>query len=268
MTWNDALTQLRELLQELYPEVARARVVVADAGIPEGTIEFHAAAQVNWHTVVQQAHTRRQVAALVNVATRDYPGRAAELHTALAAYHAMLGASLQPSPPASPAFQVPYRRNPQFVGREAALTLLGELLVGEGSKAAVVAIAGMGGLGKTQLAAEFAHRRRQAFAGGVFWLNMAEAGEGDPIETQVAACAGRGGLGLPNFDALGFEQRIEHVRAAWNDPSPRLLIFDNLEAPALLARWRPDNPDSGSRVLLTTRRATLSDPPAEYALAE
>jgi hypothetical protein len=161
--------------------------VVADAGIPEGTIEFHAAAQVNWHTVVQQAHTRRQVAALVNVATRDYPGRAAELHTALAAYHAMLGASLQPSPPASPAFQVPYRRNPQFVGREAALTLLGELLVGEGSKAAVVAIAGMGGLGKTQLAAEFAHRRRQAFAGGVFWLNMAEAGEGDPIETQVTA---------------------------------------------------------------------------------
>jgi hypothetical protein len=42
------------------------------------------------------------------------------------------------------------------------------------------------------------------------------------------------------------------VQRAWQEPLPRLLIFDNCEAEDLLAQWRP--PHGGCRVLLTSRR--------------
>ena len=42
------------------------------------------------------------------------------------------------------------------------------------------------------------------------------------------------------------------MRRAWQDPLPRLLIFDNCEEEALLAAWRPVT--GGCRVLITSRR--------------
>jgi len=65
---------------------------------------------------------------------------------------------------------VPYPPNPLFRGRDAELAALARVLLStEGGTAAVVpAIAGTGGIGKTQPAAEFAHRYRHAFPDGVF----------------------------------------------------------------------------------------------------
>src|SRR5437868_1620294 len=94
-----------------------------------------------------------------------------------------------PPPVPCPAFQVPYPPNPLFTGREAALARLNaELQVG-----APIAVAGTGGLGKTQLAVEYAHQARAAFPGGIFWLAMAQP---EGVAAQVVACAGPGGLGL------------------------------------------------------------------------
>lgn len=59
-------------------------------------------------------------------------------------------------------------RNPGFRGREGLLAAVREALVA-GDRAAVQAMQGMGGVGKTQLAAEYAHR----FAGSydlVWWI--------------------------------------------------------------------------------------------------
>jgi hypothetical protein len=125
---------------------------------------------------------------------------------------------------------VPYGRNAQFVGREAELTLLaGRLARGE-----TAAICGAGGLGKTQLAVELAYRVRDRYPGGVWWVGM-EQPEG--IAAQVAALAGPEGLALPGWDPAAFERNLAAVRAAWREPVPRLLIFDNLEEPDLLAAW-------------------------------
>ena len=142
-----------------------------------------------------------------------------------------------------PAFQVPYQPVP-LIGRDEVLAELADLLTGD----APVAIVGMAGVGKTMLAAAFAHQRQKDFPGGIFWLNMEQP---DLIAGQVAACAGPGGLDLPDFPALSFDERIARVRAAWNSPLRRLIVLDNLEDPNLLGRWQPTG--SGARVLITTR---------------
>ncbi len=167
---------------------------------------------------------------------------------------------------------MPHSQNPLFLGRATDLEHLGALLTAETptSVALLPALAGVGGIGKTQLAIEFAHRFRAQFPGGVFWLSMEQP---DTIAYQVAYCGGQAGLQLfdETFDSLhrvrGLQgpqphddqqvqrltlaQQVSQVRAAWEESERRLLIFDNLEEPTLLEQWRPHG--GGTRVLITTR---------------
>ncbi len=158
---------------------------------------------------------------------------------------------LAPLPPGS---RMPFSHNPLFVGRETDLKALAATLKG-GETAAIGQIAaatGLGGIGKTQLAAEFVHRYGQYFAGGVFWLSF---GNPEAIRAEVAACGGRGYLNLsPDFEALDLETQARLVLSAWQGPLPRLLVFDNCEDQDPLARWRPST--GGSRVLVTSRRGS------------
>src|SRR5215510_6517984 len=158
-----------------------------------------------------------------------------------------------PTPvPLPPGSRMPLARNPLFVGREADLLRLARTLRGGGTAAigpqAAVAT-GLGGIGKTQLACEFVYRYEQFFAGGVFWLSCAEP---EAMTAEVAAC----GQGLPmpaGFASLSLHEQVQLVQRAWQEPLPRLLVFDNCEAETLLAQWRP--PHGGCRVLLTSRRS-------------
>jgi hypothetical protein len=128
-------------------------------------------------------------------------------------------------------------------GRDGLLAEVREQLLA-GDKAVVQALHGMGGVGKTQLAAEYAHR----FAGSydlAWWIN---AEQGGLIGDQVAA------LGL----ALGCVQPgagTEAVRAAvlaeLRHRGRWLLVFDNAEDPADVAPWLPGG---GGHVLITSRQ--------------
>jgi transcriptional regulator with XRE-family HTH domain len=134
-------------------------------------------------------------------------------------------------------------RNPGFTGRDDLLAEVRQQLLA-GDKAVVQALHGMGGVGKTQLAAEYAHR----FAGTydlAWWIN---AEQGGLIGDQVAA------LGL----ALGCVQPgagNEAVRAAvlaeLRHRGRWLLVFDNAEDPAVVAPWLPGG---GGHVLITSRQ--------------
>ena len=153
-----------------------------------------------------------------------------------------------------PGSRMPFSRNPLFVGRRAELQALALALKADGMAAIVqpntAAATGMGGIGKTQLACEFVHRYGQFFTGGVFWLSFADP---QVIAAEVAACGGPDFMNVhPGFERLTLEEQAQLVRAAWHEPAPRLLIFDNCEDPALLAQWRPEG--GGCRVLLTSRR--------------
>ena len=153
-----------------------------------------------------------------------------------------------PTPLTVAPFKVPYRRNPLFCGRERELAELEQTLCG--AEAVTVVITGMAGVGKSQLASECAHRLRDHFPGGVFWLDMSTP---DQVAAQIAACGGVDGLNLPGWNGLSLEDQVRAVQRAWQEPIHRLLIFDNLEERTLLQQWRPTT--GGTQVLVTSRRS-------------
>ena len=131
-------------------------------------------------------------------------------------------------------------RNPGFTGRDDLLAEVRERLLA-GDKAVVQALHGMGGVGKTQLAAEYAHR----FAGTydlAWWIN---AEQGRLIGDQVAAL----GLALGCVQA-GTEAMRAAVLAELRQRGRWLLVFDNAEDPADVAPWLPGG---GGHVLITSR---------------
>ncbi|MEM7346335.1 MAG: FxSxx-COOH system tetratricopeptide repeat protein [Chloroflexota bacterium] len=150
---------------------------------------------------------------------------------------------------------MPLSKNPLFVGRESDLSALALALKSNGamtiSQVETAAATGLGGIGKTQLASEFVHRYGQFFDGGVFWLSFDNP---DAVPAEIAACGDIGAMELrSDFGKRPLAEQVKLVQAAWQNPVPRLLVFDNCEDPALLAQWRPSS--GGCRVLVTSRYA-------------
>lgn len=163
-------------------------------------------------------------------------------------------ASGKPAPPGLlPANAVvPYPRNPDFVGREGRLLQAARLLGqhAPGGRRPVVAITGMGGVGKTQMAVEFCYRYGRTFAGGVFWIRFNDLAT---VLQDVAAAGSERGLGLyRESEGLTLAERAARVQRAWQETTPRLLVFDGCEDEALLAEWLPVS--GGCCVLVTGRR--------------
>lgn len=70
-----------------------------------------------------------------------------------------------------PIFRVPYSANPRFTGRDGEMLYLREQFNRDlGGRPNSCVIHGLGGMGKTQLAIEYAYRFRDEFD-AVFWLN-------------------------------------------------------------------------------------------------
>jgi tetratricopeptide (TPR) repeat protein len=141
--------------------------------------------------------------------------------------------------------------NRQFVGRHEELQQLAATLCSPlETHGGAIAICGMGGLGKTQLAVQFAYSYGRFFEGGVCWIACSDP---QVVPTEIAACGLHSALDLaPHFAEFALEEQIRHVLAEWEKPIPRLLIFDNCESVELLARWRPQR--GGCRILITSRR--------------
>lgn len=138
--------------------------------------------------------------------------------------------------------------NPHFTGRDAELSRLASSMVG-GSAVTVHSLHGLGGVGKTQLAAEFAH----AHAGDydVVWWVAAEETASIPDQFSALAVA----LGLePAADPEALRAQVHEAlrgTAGW------LLIFDNADEASGIAGWLPRAPQPGGapgHVIITTRR--------------
>jgi tetratricopeptide (TPR) repeat protein len=137
--------------------------------------------------------------------------------------------------------------NPLFGGRSPDLQRVATTF----TRSHVVVLAGSEGIGKTQLAIDFAHRYGRFFAGGVFWIDFSIA---EDVALQVAACGDVGAMELrADFADLSLDDQLHMVLRAWQEETPRLLIFDDCEDQDLLREWLPSG--GGAHVLVTSRRS-------------
>jgi tetratricopeptide (TPR) repeat protein len=120
------------------------------------------------------------------------------------------------------------------------------------------AVQGMGGVGKTSLAIEYAHRFRGLYA-GVCWC---------PAETRTGLLSALAGLavtmGAATTDETDVEKaakaglrRLAEQRATW------LLVYDNVPAPNAIADLLPS---AGARLLITSRFSDWSELAEEVPL--
>ncbi|BAY10910.1 NB-ARC domain-containing protein [Calothrix sp. NIES-2098] len=84
-----------------------------------------------------------------------------------------IGSSQQTSPPNIPNNLI-YKGAVKFVGRDNELTDIHQKLQQSGN-VAISAVAGMGGVGKTELATQYALRHEADYPGGICWLNGRES---------------------------------------------------------------------------------------------
>ncbi|MCA9501168.1 MAG: tetratricopeptide repeat protein, partial [Nitrospira sp.] len=151
--------------------------------------------------------------------------------------------SAQPSTGNTPktVWNIPFERNPFFTGREEMLAEIREALVSNG----IAAFTGLGGIGKTQTALEYACRQKDDYQ-QIFW-SKAESKES--LISDFAQLASL--LNLPEKDAKDQQEIVKAVQRWLQRHDHWLLILDNADDLSLTSPFI-QGLQSG-HILLTTR---------------
>jgi hypothetical protein len=143
-----------------------------------------------------------------------------------------------------PIWNVPHLRNPNFTGRDDILDRLRKSLTSGQPAALTQAIHGLGGIGKTQVAVEYAYRH-----GGeydlVWWIRSEEPAT---LASDYAALATP--LDLPQKDAKEQPLIIAAVKEWLRTNTKWLLIFDNATDAKSLHEYLP--PGGKGHVVITS----------------
>jgi len=143
---------------------------------------------------------------------------------------------------------IPYLQNPFFTGREAQLKRLKQFLEENGTVAVTqpVSISGLGGIGKTQLALEYAHKSYRDMYRAVFWVDAAEESTLQAGYDYLAHM-----LALPERNEQKLDRRIQAVKRWLEGQTNWLLILDNADDLQLARSFLPVK--HHGHILLTTR---------------
>ena len=139
-------------------------------------------------------------------------------------------------------WNVPLPRNPNFTGRDPLLSDLQAAL----TSGKPVALQGLGGMGKTQLAVEYAYRYGSDY-NAVWRVRSKESATAAGDYAELAR-----ELNLPHLDGSG--EVIKAVRLWLRRNDDWLLIFDNAEGPSDLLEYLPQG--GSGHVIITSRDST------------
>jgi len=144
-----------------------------------------------------------------------------------------------------PIWNLPHLRNPNFTGWGNLLAQLRSALTSGQPAALTQAIHGLGGVGKTQLAVEYAYRHAAEY--DLVWWVRAE--EPAALAADYATLAGP--LNLPQKDEPDQRLVVQAVRRWLSQNTGWLLIFDNARRPDDLRDYLPSG--GAGHVLVTSR---------------
>ncbi len=173
------------------------------------------------------------------------------VHQYFGALHAVSPGHAALSPSSKPVWNVPFARNPFFTGREDLLEQLHTQL--QTTQAAAVsqpqAISGLGGVGKTQLAIEYAYRYRQEYQ-EVLWARADTTEALNTSYTEIARL-----LQLPQQNAQEQEIIVQGVKNWLSNQQNWLLIMDNADDLSIIQIVLPTT--FAGHLLLTTRAQAM-----------
>lgn len=159
----------------------------------------------------------------------------------------LLATGYPPSITIAPPRYLPVERNRLFASREDTLLRLHDAFLSQGSRmGSTVALCGLGGIGKTQIAIEYAYRY-QADYSAVFWVR---ADTTDRLLTDYIAIAER--IYMPERFSQNQEQIIEAVKNWLATHAGWLLILDGVTDFESVRTYLPHT--SSGNILLTMRR--------------
>ncbi|KAE8373751.1 purine and uridine phosphorylase [Aspergillus bertholletiae] len=131
-----------------------------------------------------------------------------------------------------PIWMVPFRRNPQFVGREEEITRA-EGLIMQQDGPNKVAFCGLGGVGKTQIALELAYRMRNRDSEcSIFWITCTSY---ESVEQAYMGITSK--LGMTDIKPAEAKEKVK-AYLSQERAGKWLLLFDNIDD---MEMWSKDN---------------------------
>ncbi|MEH2392775.1 MAG: NB-ARC domain-containing protein [Nostoc sp.] len=139
----------------------------------------------------------------------------------------------------------------KFVGREQALATLHQQLQ-QTQRVAITTVTGVGGIGKTELALQYAqhHWQENTYPGGVCWLRVRD----EDLGTQIVVFA-KAKLGLQLPEDCDLQTQINYIWRQWQ-AGDVLLLFDDVNKYEQVKLYLPPT-EPRFKILITTRQQWL-----------